>query len=195
MSFRNQTGDAIQTRCVVPTAVARYIKKEGDNPGAFRQIKLTLTNVPISVTDASAFGSVKLLTLPEGWAFVQGCVANDLAFTTTSALATTLNTGSTVQFGLGTAAASATTLDTTMINLAPGTGQTVPTFTSSTTVNVAGTAVDTATLAVPAQYNGSGTAMPVYLNLAVGTGTDIDGNATLTVSGTIYLTVALLGDN
>lgn len=191
--FRTSTDDQIQTLAAVPAAVANYVKVTGDQGGAFRQLTLTLTNVPLSVTDASAYGSVKLLTLPEGQITLLSGIAKALAFTTTSAIASTLNSGVTVQYGLGTAAASATTLATTMINVAPGSGQTVPTFTSSTTINVASTAVNSI-LAAPTNLDGTGTALPIYLNVAVGTATDIDGDATLTVSGTVILTFTCNGD-
>jgi hypothetical protein len=156
---------------VIPTAMANYVTCNWI-PGAVNKVILTLTAVPITITDALAYASVKLLTLQQGHVTLLGGVAKNLVFTTTSLDTSTLNDAKTVQFGVGSAAASATTLATTMLSFMPGTGQSVPTYTSAAQ-NTASTAVDSALLA-SVFLDGSGTALPVYLNLAVGTGGDID---------------------
>ena len=107
---------------------------------------------------------------------------------TTSALATTLNAGVTGAIALGSAAASNVSLTSTMVSFLPTTA-----FTSSATVNVAGTAVKAA-LAASAQFDGTTTPVPVYLNTAYATTTDVDGDATQTISGTIVLSWVNLGD-
>lgn len=164
-------------------------------PGMVRKTTLTLSSVALALNDDSdeTWGSTLLWTAPEGIISVLGSVGRALSFTTTSTIASTLNASKTVQFGFGTAAASATTLATTMINLGPGTGQTVPTFTSSATINVAATAVSTF-LKVPAIFDGSSTPMPCYINIAVATADDIDADATLTLSGTFVLYWIDVGD-
>lgn len=168
------------------------IEEFGTPGGILRQSKITLTNFALSITDAAAHSGVKIATFPQCIHGLYGATAS-LTFTTTSALASTLNSGVTVQWGLGTATSSATTLATTMIDVLPGTGQTVPTFAASTTINVPSATV-TNYLKAAAIFDGSGTAKDIFLNLAVGTGTDIDGDATLTVSGTIVLTWINHGD-
>jgi hypothetical protein len=75
-----------------------------------------------------------------------------------------------------------------MVDLLPSTA-----FTSSATINVAGTAVSNA-LAAAAQFNGTSTPIDVYLNTAYATTADVDGDATQTISGTIVITWAQLGD-
>lgn len=177
---------------LTPYAIAGLSITEFGGTGSVHRSEITLTNMALSITDAAAYGSQQLFTFPQGVILVMGCVMS-LTFTTTSTLASTLNAGSAVQYGLGTAAASATTLATTMIDICPGSGATVPTFTSSTTVNVASTTVTNVNLAAQSKHDGSSTAKAGYLNLAVGTGTDIDGDATLTVSGTIIPTWVNLG--
>ncbi len=191
--FRSSSEDEIQALVSIPSAVANYVTLTNDTGGAFRQIRLTLRECPLTITDASAFGSVLLGTLPEGCATILGGVAKALSFKTTSVLADTLNTGKSVQFAVGTAAASATTLAGAMMNLVPGVDRPVPTFTSSTTINVAGPAVDSKLFDIDV-LDGSGTALPIYLNVAVLTGLDIDADATLTVSGQIILTFVMTGD-
>jgi hypothetical protein len=75
-----------------------------------------------------------------------------------------------------------------MVDLLPSTA-----FTSSATINVAGTAVSAA-LGASAQFDGTTTAKDVYLNTAFATTADVDGNATQTISGTVVITWVQLGD-
>jgi hypothetical protein len=75
-----------------------------------------------------------------------------------------------------------------MVNLLPSTA-----FTSSATINVAGTAVSAA-LAAAAQFDGTSTPVDVFLNTAFATTADVDGNATQTISGTVVMTWINLGD-
>ena len=80
-----------------------------------------------------------------------------------------------------------------MINILPGTGQTVPTVTSSATINVAGTAGSSA-LVVPSNFDGSGASRAVFLNSAYETDADVDAEGTQTWSGTIVIEWSNLGD-
>lgn len=160
--------------------------------GSFRKTTLTLTDMPLTLTDALAYVGKKIYDFPAGRIRVLDCVAS-LTFTTTSAIAGTLNSGVTVSWGLGSATASSTTLATTMQNFMPGSGETPKTFTSSTTINVAPATVTGFLAAVSAAQlaailDGTSTAADMFLNIAVPTGTDIDADATLTVTGTIQIT-------
>lgn len=155
--------------------------------GPFVQTTLTLTNVAQTVVNGTEYQGTKIYDFPAARLNVLGVIAT-LQQKTTSALATTLNASSTGAIGLGTATASATTLATTMVDFLPSTA-----FTSSATVNVAGTAVSAA-LAAAAQFDGTSTAKDLYLNTAYATTTDVDGDATQTISGTIVVTWLNLGD-
>lgn len=155
--------------------------------GPFCQTTLTLTDVAQAVVNGTEYQGTKIYDFPEGRLHVLGVTAT-LQQTTTSALASTLNASSTGAIGLGTATASATTLATTMVDFLPSTA-----FTSSATVNVAGTAVSAA-LAANAQFDGTTTAKDLYLNTAYATTTDVDADATQTISGTIVITWINLGD-
>jgi hypothetical protein len=155
--------------------------------GPFCQTTLTLNNVPQDVVNGTEYQGTKIYDFPAGRISVLGVTAT-LQQKTTSALASTLNASSTGAIGLGTATASATTLATTMVDLLPSTA-----FTSSATINVAGTAVSAA-LAAGAQFNGTSTPIDVYLNTAYATTGDVDGDATQTISGTIVITWVQLGD-
>ena len=151
------------------------------------QTTLTLNNVAQSIVDGTEYQGTKIYDFPECRMYVVGAVAT-LQQKTTSTLASTLNASSTGAIGLGTATASATTLATTMQDIIPTTA-----FTSSATINVAGTAVG-AVLAAAAFFDGTGTAKDLYLNTAFATTADVDGNATQTISGTVVITWSNLGD-
>lgn len=166
--------------------------------GIVRKTVFTLTAVAMTITDALAYASQQLYDFPAGNIRFLDCVAT-IQMTTTSAIASTLNSGATISWGVGTAAASSLTLATTMMNAMPGSGESVNTFTSSTTINVAA-AADNGILAHAATARGlagaDGTATPVdlYLNIAVPTNTEIDADATVTITGTIELTWTNGGD-
>ena len=155
--------------------------------GIVRQTKLTLSAVAQSVVNGTEYQSSKLYDFPEGAIQILGAYGS-IAQTTTSTIATTLNSGVTGALALGTAAASATTLSSTMANVAPSIA-----FATSTVINVAGTAV-TPFLAAPIILNGTGTAIDLYLNTAYATTGDVDADATQTLSGTLYITWINLGD-
>jgi hypothetical protein len=160
---------------------------EREHFGRLHTFTLTLNNVGQTVVNGTEYQGTKLYTFPEGRIHVVGVLAT-LQQKTTSVLASTLNASSTGSIGLGTATASATTLATTMVDLLPATA-----FTSSATINVAGTAVSAA-LAAAAQFDGTTTAKAMYLNTAYATTTDVDADATQTISGTIICTYLWLGD-
>lgn len=160
--------------------------EEGGHDPVRRTI-ITLTNVAQAVVNGTEYQGTKLYTFPKGRLDVHGVTAT-FQQTTTSVLASTLNASSTGAIGVGTVTASATTLATTMQDLIPTTA-----FTSSATINVAGTAVNAA-LAASAQFDGTGTAKDVYLNTAFATTTDVDADATQTISGRIVITWSPLGD-
>ena len=177
-----------KSRTVTPKAPAvGSFSTKVEQFGPLFQVTFTLNNVGQTVVNGTEYQSTELATLPEGRFYVIGAVAT-LQQKTTSALASTLNASSTGAISVGTAAASDTTLSSTMVDLIPSTA-----FTSSATVNVAGTAVN-AVLASPAVFDGTSSAKKVYLNTAYATTTDVDGDATQTISGTIRITFVWLGD-
>lgn len=155
--------------------------------GPFCQTTLRLNNVPQAIVNGTEYQGTKIYDFPAGRISVLGVTAT-LQQKTTSVLASTLNASSVGAISLGTVTASSTTLASTMVDLLPSTA-----FTSSATINVAGTAVSNA-LATGAQFNGTSTPVDVYLNTAYATTTDVDGNATQTISGTIVITWINLGD-
>lgn len=155
--------------------------------GPFCQTTLTLNNVPQAIVNGTEYQGTKIYDFPAGRISILGVTAT-LQQKTTSVLASTLNASSTGAISLGTVTASATTLASTMVDLLPSTA-----FTSSATINVAGTAVSNA-LATGAQFNGTSTPVDVFLNTAFATTADVDGNATQTISGSVVITWVQLGD-
>lgn len=152
------------------------------------QTVFTLTALPITMADASQGGGVKIYTFPEGAITILGA-SGTVTVTTTSAILTTLNGGVTCNWGVGTTIQASATLATTEQDLL-----TVSAFTSSTVINVAPAAASKGRTAAPACFDGTATAKEAYLNLAVASATDIDGDATTVTTGTITLTWAFSGD-
>lgn len=166
----------------VSTVTAKHIQL-----GPFCVTTLTLNNVAQAVVNGTEHQGTKIYDFPAGRISILGVTAT-LQQKTTSAVASTLNAGSTGAISLGTAASASTTLNGTAADLLPSTA-----FTSSTTINVAGTAVSAA-LAAAAQFDGTATAKDVYVNTAYATTTDVDADATQTISGTVVITWINLGD-
>jgi hypothetical protein len=149
------------------------------------QSTFTLTNVAQSVVNGTEYQSTLLFTFPKGKISNIGSELT-IAQKTTSILADTLNASSTGAISLGTAAASNVALTTTMANFVPSTA-----FTSSATINVAGTAVTGYKDEVADDnikvLDGSSTAKALYLNTAYATTGDVDADATQTLTGTIVV--------
>lgn len=164
------------------------LKREitGDGAGGYR-IKMTLTNMSITVTDALAYASKKLLDFPAGRLQIIGGVAS-LAFAVSSARAGTINADAAMDWSIGTAAASNVTLDTTMVDIVAKQDKTLD------GVNAAFTTAQAANLAATAFFDGTGTAKDAYLNVSFPTATEIDADGTLLVTGTIEMHVRNLGD-
>lgn len=155
--------------------------------GVVHQTTFTLTDVAQAIVNGTEYQSTKLFNFPLGRINVLGVIAT-IAQKTTSAIATTLNSGVTGALSLGTAAASNVSLTGTMVDLMPSTA-----FTSSTTINAAGTAVTGALAAAGTVFNGTSTAKDMYINTAYATTTDVDANATQTLTGKITVTWINLG--
>lgn len=174
--------DGVSGTSPLSTVVAKHVAI-----GPLIQTTLTLNNVAQTVVNGTEYQGTKIFDFPQARIHVLGVTAT-LQQKTTSAIASTLNSGVTGAISLGTATASNVSLTGTMVDLLPSTA-----FTSSTTINVAGTAVSAA-LAAAAQFDGTTTAKDVFLNTAYATTTDVDADATQTISGTVVITWLNLGD-
>lgn len=155
--------------------------------GGVHRTVLTLTDTPLAVTDALAYGSVKLYDFPAGRVLVLGTTAS-MAFAVTSDRTTTINDDAAMDWALGSAAASNVTLATSMVDLLPKQDHTLD------GAEDAYTTAQGAALAASAQFDGTGTALDMYLNVSFPTGTDIDADGTMTAAGTVTVSWVNLGD-
>lgn len=166
------------------TAIGLKVTESG-GPG-MHQTKFTFSNFPLTVRDTQQGGGVKIYDYPIGYLRVFASAAY-LTFTTKTAIASTLNSGVSCRYGVGSTTQANATLATTeqdMVN--------VTTFTSGTTIDVANTAAS-AVLTTPANIDGTGTAVDAYMNVSVPTNTDIDGDAIVWINGTVHITWCLVG--
>lgn len=158
--------------------------------GPLYQLNFTLSAVSITVTDAAASGSsgsLKIFDFVEGVIIPLGCRQNYTAFAEGAALTTAAGDAAFVM-GLGSVAANAgdgaltgTEVDfgasTSTITLSGGTG-------TGTKSSAQGTSI----------IDGTATATDLYLNWS-GSAATIDASSTISVTGTITLLVAFLGDD
>mgnify|MGYP001605267484 CR=1 FL=1 len=156
--------------------------------GMIHQTVLTLTATPLTLADATVGAGVKIYDFPVGMITVLSA-SGSVAETTTSAIATTLNSGVTYNWGVGTTTQASGTLATTEQNIINTTNGT-----SSTTINVAAAASASTQTVAPLAYNGKSTAIDAFFNVGIATATDIDADATTTWTGTVTITW-LLNDN
>jgi hypothetical protein len=172
----------------VPAAVRPYVTavEKGDPSGVIHQTVLTLADLPQTILDASSWAGTKIYDFPAGRLSVLGCTAS-LAPKTTTTIATTIKSGVAGAVALGTAATDSIALTATEVDLLPST-----VTANSTVIDVAAAAV-TAALAAAAQFDGTSSAISMYLNSSVAAA-DIDGNGALAWSGTITITWMNLGD-
>lgn len=155
--------------------------------GYLFRTQFALTDVLVSVADSTAGGGTKLYDFPAGGVtFLGGSFS--LAPTTTSTIATTLKSGVTIEIGVGTVV-GAGALTTTEENIIDG-----ATGPSSTVINVAAAAIVGVRTTAPGIVDGHSTAADLLVNIGVPTGTDIDGDATVTLTGTIEVIWMLATD-
>lgn len=156
--------------------------------GFLHKTVLTLTDLPLTLADATVGAGVKIYDFPEGVITILGGFGS-VTEKTTSVLASTLNTGITYNWGVGTTTQASATLATTEQDILP-----VTTGVASATINVAGAASTAVRTGAGASFNGTATAKDAFFNVAVTTATDIDGDATTVWNGTITIFWAFLGD-
>ena len=151
---------------------------------------LTLADVPIVVAGDSsdqaatnAWGSVKLYDFPEGRILIHGVTVDGIAFTPDT---NGFPTGANGDYSLGSVAASTNALSGTMIDLCA----------ASALNNISATNAVNGALATSAQFDGTATALDVYLNLSVDQDDWIGGalSKTSTVGGVITINWTPLGD-
>lgn len=155
--------------------------------GSYRTV-FTFAGMQVPVTDALAYAGQKILDFTDGKVRIKGGTAR-LQFAVPTTRATTINDNAALTWSLGSAAASSATLVSTMVNVLASTAR---------TLDGTGAALSTASatdIAAAATLDGTTTPVDLYLNLAFATGTDIDADGTIAVTGTITLLWENWGDN
>lgn len=157
--------------------------------GPVRQLRLTMTATPVDLVEADSYGSTLLYTMPEGRIYVVGAVAT-LAILTTDLRSSNINDNSTIDWAVGTAAASNVALTSTMVDLVAMENEKAFHATSITAYSTTTSSV----LAAPAVFDGTTTPIPVYLNFGFSDVADIDADTTIYCNGVISISYVLLGD-
>jgi len=175
----------------VGTVSGTGVSVEEKGFGFFKTTKITFDDTAVTMVDnagVTAYGSLKVYTFPVGYIYTQSA-CTDLALTLSSA---GINATWDGDIGVGTVAANntATPLATTEQNIIPNTA--TPQAVSSATT---GDAISTAT--EHAVFNGTSSAVEVYVNLLVD---DADHDVTTTpcniiLNGTLILNWVFMGDN
>lgn len=156
--------------------------------GFLHETTLTLTDLPLTLIDLSNGAGVKIYDFPEGAITILGA-SGSVTEKTTSTLASTLHTGVTYNWGVGTTTQASATLATTEQDIIPTSNGT-----ASATINVAGAASKGIRTAAPAIFDGSATAKDAFFNVGIATATDITGDATTLWNGTIKIQWMFNGD-
>jgi len=156
--------------------------------GFLHETTFTLTNLPLTLADATQGAGVKIYDFPEGAITILGA-SGSVTETTTSVLASTLNASVTYNWGVGTTTQANGTLATTEQDIIPTSNGT-----SSATINVAGAASKGVRTAAPAIFDGTATAKSAFFNVGIALGTDIDADATTLWNGTIKILWSFNGD-
>ena len=166
----------------VPSAVAGSVGVAEQGSSGARTTVLTLNGMPLTVRDTQQGGGVKIYTFPLGKIFRLGASAENIVITTTSDVTTTLNTAVTGNFGVGSTTQASATLATTEQDIVQ-----VTAFTSSATTGTPPAAVRAYGIPSVTLLDGSATAIDVFFNVAVASATDIDADATVSVSGIVTI--------
>lgn len=149
---------------------------------------ITLQDLVIAVTSASKYASQKLFDFAAGKVRIKGGTAS-LAFAVTTARASTINDSAAMDWSIGSVAASSVTLASTMVDVIAKQDKALDGAVAAYTTAQA------ADLAAAATYDGTTTPVDIFLNIGFPTATDVDGNGTITVSGTITILHENWGDN
>jgi len=168
----------------VPVAGAASAVEYGD--GVSHQTVITITNVSLVIADGAFDDGEKVYDFPEGRILIEGVTANLI-----SSITANFNAAANDKFVM--AAGTTTTsvsgdgaLQTTEVDILPSTQN--DTVSGTVTAFTNGIA-----LAASAQFDGTGTAKDVFVNMGIPAANDSGAN-TNTVTGTITITWKNLGD-
>lgn len=167
--------------------LASGVTMRDDANGAYHTTVLTLSDLLVPVADANAYGGTKLGIFPQGRIYVTGVIAR-LTWGANGVRASTINNSSTIDWAMGTVTASNVVLSSTMVNLAPAVDE------AAVGDDAAYGAETSSVLAAAAFFDGTATAIDIFLNAAFSDATDIDADGVLKAAGMIQITWQYLGD-
>lgn len=175
----------------IPSAVAAYVKANEWCDGILHRTRLTCTALPISVADdagVAQYGGTQVYTLPEGLVVTHGAMINGVIGVVSGTIIATF--GGVMALGSAVAGTGAT-LVTTEATWLQSTALTtaVASVSTSSAVSIATQLTESGGRV----YDGTATAAPVFINLAI---TD-DASHTAAVmyfTGTIDLVWLIVGD-
>ena len=175
-------------KLIVPETVAD-VTEYGSEYG-FRTSVIEFTKTGNLITRAGAsddgYGSLKLATFPKGRIWIHGA-SGTLTSVDVSESDNIADTGS-GDYSFGSTATADTTLDSTDVNFGPSAALIDP------FVAGVGSANASSVLAAGALFDGSSTAVPVYLNMIFDAGDVTTGNGTADLVGKIIIQWSYLAD-
>ncbi len=186
--LNGSTTDIASVVGAINAATGLSVAIKYDQSGSFA-LTFTLTAVSITVTDAAgsgSSGSLKIFDFAQGGVVALACRQDYTAFAEGAALTGAAGDAAFVM-GLGSVAANAGDAALT------GTEVDFGSVTSTITLS-GGTGTGTKFSCVAAVFDGTSTATDLYLNWS-GSATTIDANSTISVTGTITVYGAMIGDD
>lgn len=186
--LNGSTTDIASVVGAINTTTGLSVALKYDQSGSFA-LTFTLTAVSITVTDAGASGasgSLKIFDFAQGGVVALACRQDYTAFAEGAALTGAAGDAAFVM-GLGSVAANAG--DGVLTSTEVDFGAVTSTITLS-----GGTGTGTKFSATAAVFDGTTTATDLYLNWC-GTAATIDANSTISVTGTITVYGAMIGDD
>jgi hypothetical protein len=175
-------------KILVPESIATVTEYGGEY--GFRTSVIEFTKAANLVTRAGAsddgYGSLKLATFPKGRIWIHGA-SGTLTSVDVSDSDNISDTGS-GDYSFGSTATSDTTIDGTDVNMGPSAALIDP------FVAGVGSANASSVLAAGALFDGSSTAVPIYLNMIFDAGDVTTGNGTADLVGKITIQWSYLAD-
>jgi len=166
-------------------AVAGSLTTATERVGFYRTT-VTFAARALTVTDALAYVGTKVYDFPVGRIYLLSASASLQAAVKTE-MASTINASAAMDYSFGTVTASNITLASTMVDIVPKVD--IPLAGTIDTLSSAATGI----LGAPATFDGTGTAIDVYLNVAFPTDTEIDADGDLEITGSCTFIWANLG--
>lgn len=181
----NSGGQLVTTNYTVGAKNGSTVTLQETDAGAFRSVILTLASTPVTVanTTGASFGNVKLYDFPAGRIYLLGG-SSSLTFTWTGEDIAATGSG---DYSIGSTGTADATLNSTDVDMQASTAMLDP--------FVSGVGTGSGVFASPAAFDGTATAIDMYLNMIIDDADVADGASdTVLVSGTVKFAWVDFGD-